>query len=325
MGVDTVDKRFALLAKNGAAHYPYKKSQKATGRFGFALSAPGMRDAMGSGTYTENIDEVIKKVVFEGWKVRVKEPGKIGRSAGIEKLNFPRYWISDELKDLVAGAKMAPSLMPGLPPAIGNHPLRDSSQHLITKISAQTVASSNAPDEKEKNSIEMLNEDTVDSSLLTDLDEIDAGTSDGNDPTERMDNRMSRIGQGKFRKNTIATWGGEERCAVTAIAIRQVLTASHIIPWSKDVMQRKRGCNGILLTAHLDRLFDQHLIGFKVSPEVNVFSLVVAPRLAARFLDLAPLGLTADTTLNLSKVKRADRPGLEENLRAHLAAVINNN
>ena len=168
------------------------------------------------------------------------------------------------------------------------------------------------------------NDDLNDSLLLADLDEIDAIPADENDPTERLDNRMSRIGQGKFRKNTISTWGGAERCAVTGIAIREVLTASHIIPWSKDVVQRKYGRNGILLTAHLDRLFDRHLIGFRVSPEVDVCSLVVAPRLADRFLDLAPLGLTAGTALNLSKVKPADRPGLEANLGAHLVRVLNN-
>lgn len=164
----------------------------------------------------------------------------------------------------------------------------------------------------------------VESSLLTDLDEIDLGTSEENDLTERLDNRLSRIGQGKFRKNTIATWGGEERCAVTGVAIREVLTASHIIPWSKDVVQRKRGCNGILLTAHLDRLFDRHLIGFGVSPEVNVFSLVVSPRLADRFVDLEPLGVTVHTALDLSTVNPSDRPGLETNLRAHLDLVLNN-
>lgn len=168
------------------------------------------------------------------------------------------------------------------------------------------------------------NEDLDNSSLLADLDEIDSDPADENDPTERLDNRMSRIGQGKFRKNTIATWGGKERCAVTGVAIREVLTASHIIPWSKDVVQRKRGCNGILLTAHLDRLFDRHLIGFRLSPEVNVFSLVIAPRLADRFLDLEPLGVTARTELDLSTVNPADRPGLETNLRAHLDLVLNN-
>lgn len=168
-------------------------------------------------------------------------------------------------------------------------------------------------------------EDLVDNSLLADLDEIDFGTGDENDPTERLDNRMSRIGQGKFRKNTIASWGGEERCAVTGIAIREILTASHIIPWSKDVEQRKRGCNGILLTAHLDRLFDRHLIGFKVSHDADVFSLVVSPRLTDRFLDLVPLGVTVLTVLNLSKVNSADRRALETNLRAHLDLVLNNN
>ncbi|MCB8748918.1 HNH endonuclease [Rhodoferax sp. U2-2l] len=183
-----------------------------------------------------------------------------------------------------------------------------------------------SPNRQESRIISIIqnDEDEIEKSLLDDLDYIDTVSDDENGPTERLDNRMSRIGQGKFRKNTIATWGGQERCAVTGISVREVLTASHIIPWSEDVGQRKRGCNGILLAAHLDRLFDRHLIGFKQTAVGDVYSVVVAPRLADRFSNLAPLGLTADASLNLSKVRGPDRQGLDTNLRAHLDRVLNN-
>ena len=323
MGIDTVDKRFALIAKDGAVHYPYKKHHIATNRYGFALSKPGGRDDADA-EYTLNIEVVVRKVVLEGWKVRAMAAGKPGGSVGIEKLKFPGYWISDELKHLVAGAKMAPSPMPGLSP-VGSHPsTRNFSPHLIVTMQEPTVASSNTPDEKEEENIESLSEDLADRSLLADLDEIDAGTADENDLTERLGNRMCRLGQGEFRKNTIATWGDKERCAVTGISIREVLTASHIIPWAEDVGQRKRGCNGILLAAHLDRLFDRHLIGFRASSEAGIFSLVVAPCLADRFLNLAPLGVTTRTTLDLSTVNPKDRSGLEKNLGAHLDIVLGN-
>lgn len=168
------------------------------------------------------------------------------------------------------------------------------------------------------------NEDQQAGLLLTDLDEIDACTDEENDPTERLDNRMSRIGQGKFRRNAISTWGGEEKCAVTGINLPALLTASHIIPWSEDVAQRKHGCNGILLSAHFDRLFDRHLIGFKVGLKPDVFTLAVSPCLSDQFADLAKIGVTTRSVLDLSNVKFSDRPRLESNLRIHLNIVLNN-
>ena len=167
-------------------------------------------------------------------------------------------------------------------------------------------------------------EDQLAGLILADLDAIDANRDEENDPTERLDNRMSRIGQGKFRRNAISTWGGEEKCAVTGINLSALLTASHIIPWSEDVAQRKHGCNGILLSAHFDRLFDRHLIGFKVGSKPDVFTLAVSPCLSEQFADLAKIGVTTRSVLDLSNVKFSDRPRLESNLRIHLNIVLNN-
>jgi hypothetical protein len=231
--------------------------------------------------------------------------------------------LSDELKHLASGAKIAPSPLPGSSTSIGNHPSREPTTHSSQSLPKQTVAGSETEYEKNESGVAAYENDSADISLLDDLDQIGSDADDAA-PTERLDNRMSRIGQGKFRRNTIATWGGNERCAVTGIAIREVLTASHIIPWSEDVAQRKRGCNGILLTAHLDRLFDRHLIGFSASSEAGIYSIEVAQRLADRFVNLAPLGLTGRTTLDISKVNANDRSGLEKNLSVHLEIVRSN-
>ena len=326
MSINTVDKRFALIARDGDILFPYKTSQESTNRHGFVLTAPGEKNRYGGGTYTNDFEEVVRHLVFDGWNARVTTVDKAKKqrtgSMGIGKRAIAGYWIADEFRHLAAGAKVAPSLMPGSSPASGNHPSRDSGKHNIDLLPKQSATDSATQDEKEENKIESFNEDPADKSLLTDLDNIGTDTADENDPTERLDNCMSRIGQGKFRRNTIATWGGKAKCAVTGIGIREVLTASHIIPWAEDVGQRKRGCNGILLAAHLDRLFDRHLIGFKVSSEVGIFSLVVAPCLTDRFLSLAPLGVTTRTTLDLSTVDPKDRSGLERNLRAHLDIVL---
>ncbi len=72
----------------------------------------------------------------------------------------------------------------------------------------------------------------------------------------------ARLGQGKFRQAVVSAWGIGERCALTEISVRDILTASHIIPWAEDEALRLEGTNGVLLCAHLDRLFDRHLISF---------------------------------------------------------------
>ncbi|WP_287201672.1 HNH endonuclease signature motif containing protein [Pseudoalteromonas sp.] len=82
--------------------------------------------------------------------------------------------------------------------------------------------------------------------------------------TERESMVLARIGQGKFRQNVIDAWGNGESCALTLTNIREMLIASHIVPWSKcnSNEQRLDGANGILLCAHIDKLFDAHLLTF---------------------------------------------------------------
>ncbi|PMM34631.1 hypothetical protein BCT55_18465 [Vibrio splendidus] len=82
--------------------------------------------------------------------------------------------------------------------------------------------------------------------------------------TERENLVLSRVGQGKFRQNVINYWGNGECCALTLTNVREILIASHIIPWSKCDSNEKRldGANGILLCAHIDKLFDAHLLTF---------------------------------------------------------------
>lgn len=169
------------------------------------------------------------------------------------------------------------------------------------------------------------NIDPPSQALLDDLDQIDANEDAADDdPTERIENRLARIGQGKFRRKTIETWGGQERCAVTGIDIPALLTASHIIPWSEDVGQRKSGCNGVILSAHLDRLFDRHLIGFREGQNPDVLTLVVAPCLSSEFVKLAQTGVTTKMVLDVSNVKFADQSRLKNNLRTHLSRVLAN-
>lgn len=111
--MESIDKRFVLLADNGDRLYPYKKSQKSTGRYGFALTKPGEQDRNGGGTYTDSIEEVIKRLVFDGWSVRAKTINTRGGSPregtfGINKRAIRGYEIAKELEHLIFSAPSKP-------------------------------------------------------------------------------------------------------------------------------------------------------------------------------------------------------------------------
>lgn len=87
---------------------------------------------------------------------------------------------------------------------------------------------------------------------------------DANPPstTEVLALVKQRRGQDLFRAALMDYWGGT--CAVTGIAIPELLRASHAKPWAKcDTDQERLNVfNGFLLCAHLDALFDQGLMTF---------------------------------------------------------------
>ena len=79
--------------------------------------------------------------------------------------------------------------------------------------------------------------------------------------TEKLALRKARIGQGGFREALLARWGG--KCALTGIAVKEALRASHCVPWAKaDNAERLSPKNGLLLSATVDALFDAGLITF---------------------------------------------------------------
>jgi putative restriction endonuclease len=54
----------------------------------------------------------------------------------------------------------------------------------------------------------------------------------------------------------------DNRCAVTGLPIRELLIASHILPWRDHEAERLKVCNGIALNRLHDAAFDQGLISF---------------------------------------------------------------
>ncbi len=71
----------------------------------------------------------------------------------------------------------------------------------------------------------------------------------------------ARIGQAKFRADLIQVRG--PACEVTGRRIQEILRASHIKPWAvASDRERRDPENGLLLSAHLDALFDSGIISF---------------------------------------------------------------
>lgn len=77
----------------------------------------------------------------------------------------------------------------------------------------------------------------------------------------------------RFFRNVVLT-SYENRCALTGIAVPQVLVASHIIPWSESENRRADPTNGLCLNVLHDKAFDRHLITFDENYRLMVSSLL---------------------------------------------------
>ena len=89
-------------------------------------------------------------------------------------------------------------------------------------------------------------------------------------PLEKQNLVKSRRGQGIFKTNVKMY---EKQCRVTGLRDKTHLTASHIKPWRKsDNREKIDGNNGLLLSPHVDRLFDHGFISFSDSGEMLISS-----------------------------------------------------
>ena len=96
----------------------------------------------------------------------------------------------------------------------------------------------------------------------------------------------ARRGQSLFRFRVFQI---ENACRLTGIANPDLLIASHIKPWRLCATTHERldGANGLLLTPHVDRLFDRGLISFSDDGEVLRSAGLARDDLARLGLDLA--------------------------------------
>jgi len=76
----------------------------------------------------------------------------------------------------------------------------------------------------------------------------------------------ARMNQAFFRAAVLAAY--DSRCCITGLSLPELLTASHIVPWSVDVKNRTNPRNGLCLNALHDRAFDCGLL--TVTPQLKV-------------------------------------------------------
>jgi putative restriction endonuclease len=145
---------------------------------------------------------------------------------------------------------------------------------------ADIVASPSAPDAEEFEG--------------SDADRIIVG------PTFREQIIRARRGQGVFRSNVLLR---EEYCRVTKVQDQRHLKASHIKPW-RDATDAERldGSNGLLLSPHIDHLFDSGYITFTSSQQ-----LLIVPEVQDELLDKWSI----DESVNVGEFSREQNAYLD--------------
>ena len=79
----------------------------------------------------------------------------------------------------------------------------------------------------------------------------------------------TRVGQDYFRKLVMSNYSNT--CCITGIQIPELLFASYIKPWSKDIDNRLNPTNGLCLSSTFDQAFDKGLITLNQNYEI-IFS-----------------------------------------------------
>lgn len=83
-----------------------------------------------------------------------------------------------------------------------------------------------------------------------------------------------RVNQNFFRAAILTAY--ENKCCITGLPIPELLTASHIVPWSVDYENRLNPRNGLCLNAMHDRAFDLGLLTI-----TNEYKVKLSPQIAS--------------------------------------------
>lgn len=112
----------------------------------------------------------------------------------------------------------------------------------------------------------VVHEVESDAELLDDIKHIEGSTS--LPETQRVQLAKARIGQGLFRALVMLE---DPRCRVTGVEDSRLLIASHIKPWRESTNgERLSRDNGLMLSPHVDALFDKHLLTFEDDGQMRI-------------------------------------------------------
>lgn len=89
----------------------------------------------------------------------------------------------------------------------------------------------------------------------------------------KMREVKTRVNQNVFRQIVLANYN--RKCAISGIDLPDLLVASHIIPWSKNEIERLNPENGICLSTLYDRAYDTGLIGITEKYQIILSSELI--------------------------------------------------
>lgn len=111
-----------------------------------------------------------------------------------------------------------------------------------------------------------------------------------NRETSKINLTTSRIGQGEFRQKILRRWN--YKCAITGSGIKEILIASHIVPWrDANNFERLDIDNGLLLSPTYDALFDKYLISFDDEGKIILSKFL-------KKIDYTKLGISGNEKIN---------------------------
>lgn len=151
--------------------------------------------------------------------------------------------------------------------------------------------------------------------LAEDLAEIERTVPDA---TEREALVQARIGQGRFRGDVTRLWGKGEVCALTGIALPELLTASHVKRLARGIERRAAGPGQWPAAGRACRqAVRPHLLSF--DPQRGDLRSVIAPIAQT---DTARLGLTPGMPLRTAHLSPSAVRRLEAYMRGHHARFL---
>ncbi len=113
----------------------------------------------------------------------------------------------------------------------------------------------------------------------------------------------TRSGQTFFRNAVLNNF--DWQCAISGIDVPELLRASHIVPWSKNIQARVDPSNGLCLSALYDAAFDKGFIGISLDYKILISNKLKKKKAKVYFHEhfgkLEGIGLRAPSKFFINK------------------------